>query len=92
MGLDKKDGEYTFYQEVGCVHCKQFGYTGRTGIYELLIPNERIRSLIAKKTAADIILEEAVKAGMETLRDAGIEKVIKGVTSVSEILRVTEEI
>ena len=81
-----------FYKESGCAKCKQYGYLGRTGIYELLVPTEKIRDLITKKAAALIIQEEAVKAGMKTLREAGIEKVIKGLTSVSEILRVTEEI
>ena len=81
-----------FYKENGCAKCKQYGYIGRTGIYELLVPNEKIRDLMTKKASALVIREEAIKAGMKTLRDAGIEKVIGGLTSVSEILRVTEEI
>ena len=81
-----------FYKEVGCTQCKQYGYTGRAGIYEMLIPNENIRSLITRKASASMIAEEAVKSGMKTLRDAGLEKVVHGVTSVSELLRVTEEI
>ena len=82
-----------FYKEVGCVKCKNYGYSGRSGIYELLIPNERTRDLITKKATASAILEEAQRsAGMKTLRQAGIEKVIMGTTSVSEILRVTEVI
>ena len=85
-------GEVVFYKETGCAKCKQYGYIGRTGIYELLLPNERIRDLITKKSSAAVITEEAVRSGMRTLRDAGIEKVLQGVTSVSEILRVTEEI
>jgi type IV pilus assembly protein PilB len=94
LGLaDKLDtGDVHFYKEIGCAKCKQYGYSGRSGIYELLVPNEKIRDLMTKKSSADIIQEEAMAAGMKTLREAGIEKVIKGVTSVSEILRVTEEI
>ena len=86
------EDEFKFYKETGCAKCKNYGYSGRSGIYELLVPNEHIRDLITKKATASIISEEAVKAGMTTLHRAGIEKVIKGVTSVSEILRVTEEI
>ncbi len=82
-----------FYKEAGCAKCKHYGYSGRSGVYELLLPNERIRDLITKKATASAILEEAQKsANMKTLRQAGIEKVIKGTTSVSEILRVTEVI
>jgi len=85
--------DLVFYKEVGCAKCKSYGYAGRSGIYELLIPNERTRDLITKKATASAILEEAQRsAGMKTLRQAGIEKVIKGTTSVSEILRVTEVI
>ncbi len=93
LGLAKnsEEGSIAFFKETGCAKCKQYGYSGRTGIYELLIPNEKIRDLMAKKSSALIIQEEAVKAGMKTLREAGIEKVVKGITSVSEILRLTEE-
>ncbi len=80
-----------FYREAGCPRCKQYGYQGRTGIYELLMPSEFVKELIAKKVSAPVIAEAARKTGMITLREAGIEKVVEGVTSVSEVLRVTEE-
>ncbi len=80
-----------FYKEVGCPKCKQRGYVGRSGIFELLIPNERIKNLIAQKVSSTNLKEEAIKAGMKTLRDSGFEKVQSGLTSVSELLRVTEE-
>lgn len=89
---DSKDKKFTFYQEVGCRKCKQRGYSGREGIYELLIPNDRIRELITRKSSATVIRDEAVKNGMITLRESGLEKIISGVTSASEILRVTEEV
>ena len=87
-----KDKEFRFYQEVGCRKCKQRGYTGRSGIYELLIPNDPIRELITRKSSATIIRDEAVKNGMISLRESGLEKVAAGITSASEILRVTEEV
>ena len=80
------------YKETGCKKCKQRGYIGRAGIYELLIPNDRIKDLISRKAQATALREEAVKSGMKTLRDSGLEKVIAGVASVSELLRVTEEV
>ncbi len=89
---DKTTQNIVFYKETGCPKCKNYGYAGRSGIYELLVPNDRVRDLITKKSPASLIMEEASKAGMITLRQAGIEKIVKGITSVSEILRVTEEI
>jgi len=79
-----------FYKEVGCKKCKSRGYIGRAGIYELLTPNDRIKDLISQKAQATALRDEAVKSGMKTLRDAGLEKVMAGLTSVSELLRVTE--
>ncbi len=90
IGLrDSKD--YLFYREVGCQKCRDTGYQGRMGVFELLIPNDEIKDLITKKVSADTIRDAAVKAGMRTLRDDALDKVIAGVTSVSELLRVTEE-
>lgn len=82
---------FRFYKETSCKKCKQRGYLGRTGIYELLLPNDRIRGLISQKSSAATLRDEAIKAGMKTLRDSGLEKVLAGITSVSELLRVTEE-
>jgi len=95
LGVSKtgaEDKNFVFYQEVGCRKCKQRGYTGREGIYELLIPNDSIRELITGKSSATLIRDEAVKNGMVTLRESGLEKVAAGITSASEILRVTEEV
>ncbi|MFH1503870.1 MAG: GspE/PulE family protein [Candidatus Omnitrophota bacterium] len=80
-----------FYKEKGCHKCKQRGYKGRIGIYEFLIPNDRTKELIGRKASAPILRDEVVQAGMKTLRDAGFEKVAKGITSASELFRVTEE-
>ena len=88
----KNNRDYLFYKEVGCQKCRETGYQGRTGVFELLIPNDEIKKLITKKVSADTIRDAAVKAGMKTLRDDALEKVIAGVTSVSELLRVTEEV
>lgn len=90
IGL-KDDKEYSFYKEVGCRKCRDTGYQARTGVFELIIPDDEIKDLITKKVSADTIRDAAVRAGMKTLRDDALEKVIAGVTSVSELLRVTEE-
>ena len=75
----------------GCKLCLDTGLRGRTGIYELLIINEKIRDLTNKKASADEIRKAAVAAGMETLREDGLQKVKEGITAKEEILRVTQE-
>ena len=67
------------------------GYRGRTGIYEVLLLDDEIRSLILSKTDANTIKNRAVEKGMTTLKQDGSAKVIKGVTTTEEILRVTQD-
>ena len=81
----------TFYRGRGCSHCMQVGYLGRTGLYELLEVTDSIRHLITSNADAATIRQEAVKAGLRTLRQAGLVKVLSGQTTVEEILRVTQE-
>ncbi len=75
----------------GCKTCLETGYKGRIGIYELMIPDEQIRKLVANKAPLDEIRQTALKAGMKTMRDDGLEKVNNGITSQEEVLRVTQE-
>jgi type IV pilus assembly protein PilB len=90
LGISASHG-LTLYEPKGCARCRQTGYQGRLGVYELLLPNEQIRSLITQKSAAGLIRDEAIRGGMTTLRQDSLEKLIKGTTSVAEILRVTSE-
>ncbi|MGC9328906.1 MAG: type II secretion system protein GspE, partial [Candidatus Hinthialibacter sp.] len=76
----------------GCNECSHTGYIGRTGIYEMMIPNRDIRSLIEHgATTTEIRAAARQSAGMKTLREEGLLKVLAGVTSLEEILRVTTE-
>ena len=75
----------------GCKVCLNTGYKGRRGIYELMVPDEQIRKLIANKAALDEIRQAVLKTGMKTMREDGLEKVEKGLTSREEVLRVTQE-
>jgi general secretion pathway protein E len=84
-------GEVTVYEGSGCEDCAQTGYRGRSGIFELLPVNETIRQLILKRSSADIIKDAAVRQGMRSLRDDGWLKVRGGVTTVAEVVRVTQE-
>jgi general secretion pathway protein E len=73
----------------GCLHCRQTGYAGRDGIFQIMPLSERIRGLVARESASPEIVTAARAEGMRTLREAAIEKVLDGVTTVSEMLRVT---
>jgi type II secretion system protein E len=79
-----------FWHGVGCEECRSLGYQGRSGIYELLILNEAIRPLILGRAAASTICQRAMEEGMRTLRVDGWRKVKAGVTTIQEVLRVTQ--
>jgi len=79
----------TFYHGAGCEECRFTGYRGRTAIFEYLPVDENIRKQIDLQTGTDIIRDTALAAGMRTLRQNGWDKVRDGMTTVSEVLRVT---
>ena len=79
------------YEGEGCEKCNRTGYRGRVGIYELLLIREEIHDMILNKTSSVHIKEKARLLGMTTLRGDGWQKVKDGVTSLSEIYRVTLE-
>jgi type II secretion system protein E len=75
---------------VGCEQCRQFGYQGRKGIYELLLVTEALRPLIMNRAPATTIAARAMEAGMRTLRTDGWNKVKAGETTIEEVLLVTQ--
>ena len=79
----------SFYYGRGCERCNNTGYKGRTGIYELLIINEDIRDLIMSNASTDQLRGAARKAGMVTLREAGLQAIFGGTTTIDEIVRET---
>ena len=72
----------------GCVRCRQTGYRGRVGLYEMMEITDEIRELIVEKQSAEAIAAVAITQGMRRLRDDGLAKVRAGKTSMSELLRV----
>ncbi len=82
---------HTVYRPVGCEVCKDRGYKGRIGIYEFLKSSDEIAALILANADSGAVKKRAVELGMRTLRDDGIEKVKRGVTSFEELVRVTSE-
>jgi type II secretion system protein E len=83
-------GTAKFWHGVGCEECRQLGYQGRKGIYELLAVTENIRPLIMNRANATTIAQAAIENGMRTLRTDGWNKVMAGETTIEEILRVTQ--
>jgi len=73
----------------GCVKCRSTGLVGRTGVFEVLPVDDKIRKLIVGKSSSKDILKQARNDGMMTLRESAIKKLAKGVTSFDEVLRVT---
>ncbi|OGW58324.1 MAG: type II secretion system protein GspE [Nitrospirae bacterium RIFCSPHIGHO2_02_FULL_42_12] len=82
---------HTIYLAVGCDKCMQTGYRGRTGIYELLLINDDVRSLILQNVNSQLIKNKTIEIGMTTLRADGAKKVLEGITSIEEVARVTQE-
>ena len=72
----------------GCIACNNTGYKGRQGVFEFLQVTNEMRELIIKRASAAEIKELAIKQGMHTLRQEGIDKILEGTTSVEEVLRV----
>jgi len=77
------------FKAVGCPSCAQSGYSGRTVIHELLIIDDKIRSLIIKNSDGNSIKRAAVEGGMKTLREDGVKKVLTGTTTIDELMRAT---
>ena len=75
----------------GCQECRSTGYRGRLGIYELLTVTDELRSMVVRRLDAAVIKKQALADGMLTLRDDGALKVMRGATTIEEILRVTQD-
>jgi general secretion pathway protein E len=90
LGLDTAaPGGQPFFRAGGCERCLQTGYSGRVAIFEIMEMNEALKRLVIETYDANRIKGEALASGMVTLRRDGIAKVLEGVTSVEEVLRVT---
>ncbi len=88
--VDASEDKTTFYVGAGCEKCFKTGYRGRTGIYELKLIDEEIQDLIYRKESAGVIKRASLKSGLQTLRMDGVRKVMAGITTIAEVLRVTQ--
>jgi len=89
--LDRLTGDTTIYRAVGCRECRQVGYRGRVGLFELLVTTPKVRKLAHDRANAWQIAQAAREQGMRTLREDGWDKVLLGRTTVEEVVRVTKE-
>jgi type IV pilus assembly protein PilB len=81
------DVETNFHEAVGCERCGGSGYRGRIGIYEMMVVSGRIREMILKRVSTDEVSQVAESEGMARLRDDGLIKAARGVTTIEEVLR-----
>jgi general secretion pathway protein E/type IV pilus assembly protein PilB len=92
LGLEPSEkGKVKLYRGKGCGECHFTGYRGREGIFELMEMSPAVRDMVMHKISAIEIREQARKEGMNTLRDDGMKKVLLGRTTVSEVLRITQQ-
>ncbi|GAB6061408.1 GspE/PulE family protein [Deferrisoma palaeochoriense] len=91
-GAEALVGKVTFYKGKGCGYCGGTGYRGRTGIHEVLKVDEAIRELILEKASTSQIRRAAYATGLRDLRFDGLRKVVAGVTTLAEVIRVTKAV
>ena len=76
------------YEQQGCLECRNTGFLGRVGLYEMLKVSPELRQLVTDDTNSATIREQGIKQGMQPLRISGARKVASGITTMSEVLRV----
>ena len=91
LGALFPQGEAKFYKAVGCSECDNSGYLGRVGVFEVLPVTPKIAEMILKRTDSPSLEREAIAEGMITMKQDGYIKVLRGVTTVEEVLRVAQE-
>lgn len=91
LGLERLEPGDTFYRAgPGCAACLHTGYAGRQAIYEMLLVNDAIRDLVMARAESNVIKRKAMQMGMRTLRQDGVQKVRRGITTAEEVMRVTQ--
>jgi type IV pilus assembly protein PilB len=82
-------GRLTLYRGKGCPTCNFTGLKGRVALYELMPMTQELKELVLKNASTAELRQAAQAQGMKTLRQAGLQKVIEGITTIDEIVRVT---
>jgi type II secretory ATPase GspE/PulE/Tfp pilus assembly ATPase PilB-like protein len=82
-------GEASLMRPVGCELCRQTGYKGRTGVFEIFEIDDEVRHMINNRSSTVILRQRARELGMRTLREDGVRKVLAGLTSAEEVISIT---
>ncbi|MFZ5874773.1 MAG: GspE/PulE family protein [Nitrospirota bacterium] len=90
LGLDGLQGDLRFARAKGCTHCQHRGYRGRTAIHEILIIDETMRQMISEKVSQATLTDYAAQQGFVDMRIDGLKKMVAGLTTVEEVLRVSK--
>jgi type IV pilus assembly protein PilB len=89
LNIPPEEGKnLTFYRPKGCEFCREIGYRGRIGIFELMTIDDQFRDQIVRKASSVRLRELALKTGMQTLQQDAVKKIIQGITSIEEAMRV----
>jgi type II secretory ATPase GspE/PulE/Tfp pilus assembly ATPase PilB-like protein len=86
LGAPAAGRQVAFYRPEGCDFCGGIGYRGRTGLFEIMVVDETLKSLVTRRVSAGAIKAEAMNAGMRSLAQDGVEKAMMGLTSPEEVL------
>ena len=92
IGLKEVPKNLKLYRGAGCKLCRNTGFKGRTGIFELILISDKMRQMVLRRCNSADIEIEALKSGMRTLREDGIRQSLEGITTLEEIMSVTQEI
>lgn len=87
LGIEEMDGQAEFYKPIGCPQCNMRGYAGRLAIFELMPVNEEIRRLALHNPTADQVRDVAIAAGMKSMKQHAVEKIMAGLTTIDEVRR-----
>ena len=87
-GLDKSEnGNFAFGS--GCFNCKDKGYKGRTGIFEIMSLTDEMRDLIMQRSSTSALRQSAIRNGMRSLRESGLLAIYDGITTIEEVVKQT---
>jgi type IV pilus assembly protein PilB len=89
LGVKDMDEDIIVYEPVGCALCGDTGYAGRIGVYEMMPVSRELQAIIAKGATADVIEKQALSEGMLTLKMGAAKHVLNGITSLSEMKKIT---
>ncbi len=91
LGVSEELRQATYYQGMGCDRCSGKGYAGRAAIIEAMLMTDSLRKLVMKRASGAVLKRQAINEGMKTLRMAGIEKALEGITTLQEVFARTNE-